>query len=301
MKMLLNPKKLLKRDRQLKAVIGMGGKEFKILHEQFDRIYSKAQHKKSRKRAVGGGRQGVIKDTKSKLLFILMYIKVYPTYDLAGALFGVVASRPHEWVNDYLPILEEALGRHCVLPARKINSAEEFKRLYPNVQEVILDGAERPTQRPKNNKNQKKAYSGKKKRHTRKNIYLVNEEKKILYLSPTKSGKIHDFKQFKKTGVINGIPEDIDILADKGFIGINDLSSHETFVPKKKPKNSFLTPEEKDNNSLISSIRIKVEHAIGGVKRLGVATNIFRGRFGSDDRFTFVSAALWNFHLQYTA
>ena len=53
---------------------------------------------------------------------------------------------------------------------------KEFKRLYPGVQEVILDGAERP----KNQKNQKKAYSGKKKRHTRKNIYLVNKEKKIL-------------------------------------------------------------------------------------------------------------------------
>ena len=200
--MLINPKKLLRRERQLKAVIGMGGKEFKILHKQFDEIYNKIQQKKLIKRAIGGGRQGVIKDTKSKLLFILMYVKFYPTYDLAGALFGVVASRPHEWVNEYLPILEEALGRHCVLPARKITSAEEFKRLYPGVQEVILDGAERPIQRPKNNKNQKKAYSGKKKRHTRKNIYLVNKEKKILYLSPTKAGKIHDFKQFKKTAVI---------------------------------------------------------------------------------------------------
>ena len=299
--MLINPKKLLRRERQLKAVIGMGGKEFKILHKQFDEIYNKIQQKKLRKRAIGGGRQGVIKDTKSKLLFILMYVKVYPTYDLAGALFGVVASRPHEWVNEYLTILEEALGRHCVLPARKISSAEEFRRLYPGVQEVILDGAERPIQRPKNNKNQKKAYSGKKKRHTRKNIYLVNKEKKILYLSPTKAGKIHDFNQFKKTAVIDGIPEDVDILGDKGFIGINDLSSHKTFVPKKKPKNGFLAPEEKDENSLISSIRIKVEHAIAGVKRLGVATNIFRGRFGSDDRFTFVSAALWNFHLQYAA
>ena len=299
--MLINPKKLLRRERQLKAVIGMGGKEFKILHKQFDGIYNKIQQKKLRKRAIGGGRQGVIKDTKSKLLFILMYVKVYPTYDLAGALFGVVASRPHEWVNEYLPILEEALGRHCVLPARKITSAEEFRRLYPGVQEVILDGAERPIQRPKYNKNQKKAYSGKKKRHTRKNIYLVNKEKKILYLSPTKAGKIHDFKQFKKTAVIDCIPEDVDILGDKGFIGINDLSSHKTFVPKKKPKNGFLTPEEKEDNSLISSIRIKVEHAIGGVKRLGVATNIFRGRFGSDDRFTFVSAALWNFYLQYAA
>jgi len=299
--MLINPKKLLRRERQLKAVIGMGSKEFKILHKQFDEIYSKIQQKKFRKRAIGGGRQGVIKDTRSKLLFILIYIKVYPTYDLAGALFGVVASRPHEWVNKYLPIIEEALGRHCVLPARKITSSEEFRRLYPGVQEVIFDGAERPIQRPKNNKNQKKAYSGKKKRYTRKNIYMVNKEKKILYLSPTKAGKIHDFKQFKKTTVIDSIPEDVDILVDKGFIGINNLSSHKTFVPKKKPKNGFLTPEEKEDNALISSIRIKAEHAIGGVKRLGVATNIFRGRFGSDDRFTFVSAALWNLHLQYAA
>ena len=299
--MLINPKKLLRRERQLKALIGMSGKEFKILHEQFNIIYNKSQQRKPRKRAVGGGRQGVIKDTKSKLLFILMYVKVYPTYDLAGALFGVVASCPHEWSNKYLPILEEALGRHCVLPARKISSVKEFKRLYPGVQEVILDGAERPIQRPKNNKNQKKAYSGKKKRHTRKNIYLVNKGKKILYLSPTKSGKIHDFKQFKKMGIIDAIPEDTDILADKGFIGIDDVSNHQTFVPKKKPKNDFLTPEEKEDNSLISSIRIKVEHAIGGVKRLGIATNIFRGRFGSDDRFTFFSAALWNFHLQYAA
>jgi Zn-finger nucleic acid-binding protein len=165
----------------------MGCKEFHILHEQFSKIYNKIQKEKPRKRAIGGGRQGVIRDTKSKLLFILMYVKVYPTFDLAGALFGVVASRPCEWVNEYLAILETALGRHCVLPARKINSIEEFKRICPGVQEVILDGGERPIQRPKNNKNQKKAYSGKKKRHTRKNIYLTNREKKILYLSPTKS------------------------------------------------------------------------------------------------------------------
>ena len=36
--MVINPKKLLKRERQLKAVIGMSSKEFKILYEQFDTI-----------------------------------------------------------------------------------------------------------------------------------------------------------------------------------------------------------------------------------------------------------------------
>ena len=67
--MLINPKKLLRRERQLKALIGMSSKELKILHEQFNIIYNKSQQRKPRKKAVGGGRQGVIKDTKSKLLF----------------------------------------------------------------------------------------------------------------------------------------------------------------------------------------------------------------------------------------
>ena len=94
----------------------------------------------------------------------------------------------------------------------------------------------------------------------------MNEEK----ISPTKSGKMYDFEQFKKTGVIiDAVPEDVDILGDKGFIGINDLSNHKTFVPKKKPKNGSLTPGEKEGNSLISSVYIKVEHAIVGIKRLG--------------------------------
>ena len=80
-------------------------------------------------------------------------------------------------------------------------------------------------------------------------------------------------------GIIEAIPEDTNILADKDFVGIDNVSNHKTFVPKKKLKNNFLTPEEKEDNSLIFNIRIKVEHAIGGVKRLGVATNIFRGKF----------------------
>ena len=188
-----------------------------------------------------------------------------------------------------------------MLPSRKISSISEFRRLFPGVQEVILDGSERPIQRPKKRKNHKKSYSGKKKRHTRKNIYLTTKEKKILCITPTKSGKIHDFNQFKKTGIIDGIPEEVNILGDKGFAGLDSISEHTTFVPKKKPKNGSLTQEEKEDNALISSLRIKVEHAIGGVKRLGVASNVFRGSFGSDDRFTFVAAGLWNFHLQYAA
>ena len=39
----------------------MSGKEFNILHEQFDKIYKSKQEEKPRRRGIGGGRQGVIK------------------------------------------------------------------------------------------------------------------------------------------------------------------------------------------------------------------------------------------------
>ncbi|WP_440862990.1 hypothetical protein [Symbiopectobacterium purcellii] len=47
------------------------------------------------------------------------------------------------------------------------------------------------------------------------------------------------------------------------------------------------------------SIRITVEHAIAGIKRLGCMTQILRNRRPFiDDTFLLLSAGLWNFHLR---
>jgi len=43
---------------------------------------------------------------------------------------------------------------------------KEFVEKFPFVKKVILDGTERPVQRPQDNEKQKEYYSGKKKRHT---------------------------------------------------------------------------------------------------------------------------------------
>ncbi|WP_440865552.1 hypothetical protein [Symbiopectobacterium purcellii] len=52
-------------------------------------------------------------------------------------------------------------------------------------------------------------------------------------------------------------------------------------------------------NKIISGIRITVEHAIAGIKRLGCMTQILRNRRPFiDDTFLLLSAGLWNFHLR---
>ena len=56
---------------------------------------------------------------------LLFYLKVYPTYDLASAIFGVDKSRICRWVKELLPILESTLERSYVLPKRKVQSLQD--------------------------------------------------------------------------------------------------------------------------------------------------------------------------------
>ncbi len=73
-------------------------------------------------------------------------------------------------------------------------------------------------------------------------------------------------------------------------------------VPTKATKRKPLSFAQKENNRVISSIRVVSEHAIGGFKRFKAAADIYRNKLANlDDLLTEVSIGLWNFHLQQTA
>ena len=296
---MLNIARIKKSNRQIKALTGMNTHEFALLVSEIEKILYEAAAKKTRKRAVGGGRKGALKSSESKTFFILFYLKVYPTYDLAAAIFDVDKSRVSRWVKQLLPILETVLGRSCVLPKRKVQSAEELFEHFPETKDLFVDGLERRTQRSTKPKQQRRQYSGKKKCHTRKNIVVADEQKRILYLSASKNGKIHDFKQVQKTELLDNIPPDTTVWVDKGFQGIkNKVPPEQVQIPHKKPKGGNLTSEQKEENKIISSIRIIVEHAIGGIKRFGCMSQIYRNRRGQDDQMISICSGLWNFHIQ---
>src|SRR5262245_3159690 len=54
------------------------------------------------------------------------------------------------------------------------------------------DGTERPIPRPTDAAEQKTCYSGKKKRHMLKNLLLIHAKLRIVFLSETAPGSIHD-------------------------------------------------------------------------------------------------------------
>jgi len=289
--------KVLSNKRLARSVLGIKKETFEKLLVVFRRILIEEAGKKERKRAYGGGSNGNIKDPRKKLFFILWYLKVYPTFDVAAYVFGSSKSRTQAWAHRILPILEKTLGRKLVLPKRRIGSVEEFFASFPETKEVMLDGMERPTIRSQKKKSQNKHYSGKKKRHTRKNLILTDSKKKILLITPTKHGRIHDKKMADKSLLVSRLPENVSLLVDTGFQGIQ--KQHEnTLIPKKKPRGGFLTGAEKAWNSLISSTRMKVEHAIGGIKRFNAIAHVFRNKNGIDDQFVNVCSGLWNLELQ---
>jgi len=116
-------------------------------------------------------------------------------------------------------------------------------------------------------------YSGKKKRHTLKNVLLIDSFGSIHFLSDTYEGRVHDTciaDEARYTLPIGSI-----LYQDAGFQGFR-LPGVQIMPPKKKPRNGTLTPQEKEENRRISSIRVHIEHFIGDIKRYRINRNIIR-------------------------
>ncbi len=98
-------------------------------------------------------------EAEDKLFFILTYIKNYPTQQVQASMFDMHQPQCNRWLKILLPILNDALDELGLLPAR---NAIKAKRKLKDETTVIIDGTERPIQRPKDNDTQKEYYSGKK-------------------------------------------------------------------------------------------------------------------------------------------
>lgn len=300
--MLHTPEKILRNSRLCQAIFGTSRAKIEELLPVFSqclRTY-RLQLKPKRQRAMGGGRRGDLPTDVSKLLYILMYLKIYPTYDVLSVLSNHQRSKCGDSVQLLLPVLEMALGRKLVMPKRKASSLEEVFRRCPELKDVFMDGTERRVQRPRHIKKRNKLYSGKKKTTTRKTVVLSDEHKRILYLTPTKSGRRHDKRLADKFGIMAAIPDHVSTWTDTGFQGIQKQHSH-VIMPTKRSKRHPFTEADKANNRLISSIRVVSEHAIGGMKRFKAASDVYRNKLvNMDDLMNRLCAGLWNLHLGQT-
>ena len=130
----------------------------------------------------------------------------------------------------------------------------------------------------------------------------------IVFLGRTFSGHHHDYRMLKQE-----LPPDLDwftalnVRVDLGYLGIqSDYRGDQIAVPHKKPRRSKKNPStklsdgQKAANTVLSQVRIFVEHAIGGMKRYTILVNSFRNRKDDfEDDAIGICAGLWNLVLSY--
>jgi len=287
--------KMTRDERATKALFGLGMEKLEELGRDMEALWTrKLEGREGRRRKFGGGRKGEIPRGRQKAAFILFYLKVYPSFDVLSAVSGINRGECCKWAHKLMPLLEEALGRKLMLPKRKIRSMEEFRAAFPHAAEVCLDGMERPRWRPGKRSSDRKHYSGKRKRHTQKAI-VGTQGRRVAYLGPSKRGARHDKRLLDQRRLVPFIPPDVSVLLDSGFQGVRHPGA---CLPHKATKKRPLTVEQKQWNALLAGLRVEVEHGIGGMKRLGAVSGVYRNRIpNTHDKFNLLAAGIWNYFI----
>ena len=263
--------------------------------EEFDKLkgaFQKASEEEE-PRESPAGRKAVLRTYEDQLFFILSYLRHYPTQEVLGFLFGISQGQANQWIHRLTPLVKKALGDEKELPARTAADAQELMEACPEL-EFILDGTERPVRRPQDSEDRRKDYSGKKKRHTKKNIILTEKATgEVLGLGATQPGSKHDKASVDEEHYT--FPDGSTVFQDKGFQGYAPEGAT-IQQPTKKPRGKEWTPEQKEENRQISTQRVSVEHSIGGIKIFHIVSAIFRNiKEGFSDLVMETVTGLFNF------
>jgi hypothetical protein len=300
---MLNYAKIKDKPKIFRSFSGLTLPAFSQLLNAFERAeeqawqQQQAQRDQPRQRRRGGGGKATLATLEDKLVFILFYFKFYPTQEVLGFLFGLGQPQANEWIHRLTPLLNAALGYEQHLPARQAADLQQLLAQCPEL-EFIIDGTERPIQRPTEPQRQRDYYSGKKKRHTLKNIAVTEKRtKKVKGLGQTQAGKKHDKAAIDEEGYC--FPKDSKLWQDTGFQGYHPDQTT-IYQPKKKPRGGELTMAEKQHNQVISRQRIGVEHSLAGVKVFRIVRDVYRNHKQKfDDLIMETACGLHNLRLDF--
>ena len=118
-----------------------------------------------------------------------------------------------------------------------------------------------------------------------------------MCLGETWEGTCHDKRAADSESY--QLPAGSELYQDMGFQGF-EVEGVVIIQPKKKPRGGKLTDEEKEENSRITSIRVRIEHTMSGIKRCRIVKDKLRlWREGIHDMVMETCCGLHNFRLKY--
>lgn len=235
-----------------------------------------------RRRAAGAGHP-FRHDDRHRLLMALVWLRVYPTYELLGFYFGLHKRNAQLNVRAVLAMLDTLEDFSFDRPGRDrrpLASPAQVMDAFPQVR-LVIDGKEQRVQRPQQSYDaQKPYYSGKKKAHTVKNQIAVDPCGVIEAVSVTvPGGATHDVTLLRQTDLLSRLAAGEGAMVDKGYVGIDkDYPDVPLIIPFKARRQHPLTEEQKAYNRRVARYRIVVEHTMAQLNRFTVLRQVFRGR-----------------------
>ena len=299
--------RLFKRPLLFRSFTGLTVSEFDSIYIEIESKYNEHErrrrlsNRKKRQRDVGAGRPFKLK-VKERFLMLLIYYRLYITFTLSGFLFDLDQSNVCRDLSILEPLVKECIPLPKKLykrTRRRARTIDEVEENFPGFK-AFIDATEQEIPRPTNkNKSKKRTttfYSGKKKKHTIKTQYMVNNEGLILHKTGHKSGRKHDYDIYKHNHPIT--PVQVENVFDLGYMGVqNDYHTVKSVLPFRKKMNNDLSKEEKIYNKKHSQLRIIVEHAICRIKKFGIMGAKFRNRLRKYDNASDIVSGLLNFRV----
>lgn len=114
---------------------------------------------KLRQRRTFTRKDTVLPKMADKLMFLLIYLKTNPLQEHHAASFGITQSQANQLLHLLSGLLRKTLKNQCELPER---NEYRIQHVLKSCEDVLIDGVERPIQRPQASDLQKAYYSGKK-------------------------------------------------------------------------------------------------------------------------------------------
>jgi len=283
--MLLSEGRLREQPAVFRAMTGLDREEFDALAQDVVPSIAAAvtaeqdrRRGRQRQRAAGGGHPFSL-SLREQLLLVVVWLRVYPTSPVLGFLFGVSHPTVLRTMARVLPILEQAgrdtmrLPGHGERGRRSHRTLNDLLVALPDLT-VIIDSFEQRVQRPRDQEEADRHYSGKKKHHTLKSqVAIDGETGQVVDVSDSVCGPMSDLKLLETSGLLDRLNPDVGALGDLAYVGMAPLHPAGLgFTPRRKPREKPRPPEDIVYNTAFAAERIFVEHTIGRLRRYQALT-----------------------------
>lgn len=253
----------------LRSFTGLRVSEFEQLLDDLTPLYREAEERRlsrpDRQRAIGGGAKYEL-TVSEQLLVTVMWLRMYPTHETLGFLFGVSAVTIGRIVTRWVPVLEWNGRDGMRLPDPGKHHRQSLDMLVQTIPElaVVVDSFEQRVQRPETRAEADQYYSGKKRQHTLKSQVGVNQQTgEFVAISESVPGPTADLTLLKQSGLAAQLPAGIGLLGDLAYVGLAALRPHGgAATPRRKPRKQPRPPEDVEYNRAFARRRIVVEHSL---------------------------------------